>query len=184
MRNQRGFTLIELLVVMVLIAALFSAVTISTGTNNSKRDLVEEGKRLQALFNEASQQAILYNQEVGWYFTDEEYGFLTFDYDNNVWNEADQKMFRKRPVNFEIDFTSLNEISISEELNTIYKNPQKLDNDEAALVPSIVFSSDGQNDSFELVLFEENDIDWQIKFASDGFGQTELTLPFDEDDDL
>ncbi len=167
---------------MVLVAALFSAVTISTGTNNSKRQLVEEGKRLQALFTEASQHAILYNQEIGWFFDDEEYGFLSYDYEKNLWSGVDQRMFRKRPVYFEIELSELDGVPISEQLNELYKNPNDTD-DKDAIVPSIVFLSSGEYSSFELVLFEESDPDWQIKFTSDGFGQVDIELPYDEEEE-
>lgn len=181
MNKARGFTLIELLVVMVLIAALFSAVSISTGTNNSKRDLLEEGKRLQALFAEASQHAILYNQEIGWLFDEESYAFLSFNYDNNQWSSVDQRMFRSRPINYEIELAELDGVPIAERLDELYKNSNAPDNDESP-VPSIVFLSSGEYSSFELVLFEENDPDWQIKIISDGFAEAELVLPFDLED--
>ncbi|MFC3151734.1 type II secretion system minor pseudopilin GspH [Litoribrevibacter euphylliae] len=181
MNKARGFTLIELLVVMVLIAALFSAVNITTGTKNSKRDLIEEGKRIQALFTEASQHAILYNQEIGWYFDKENYSFLSYDFDDNKWAQLNQRMFKSRPVNYEIELTELDGVPIAERLNDIYKNPSSPE-DNDALVPSIVFLSSGEYSSFEMVLFEESDSDWQIKIVSDGFAEAELVLPFDLED--
>ena len=181
MKYQRGFTLIELLIVMVLIAALFSAVSISTGTNNSKRDLIEEGQRLQALFAEASQQAVLYNQEVGWYFTEEEYGFLAYDYDSNAWTGLSNIMFRSRPINFTIELSELDGIPITEQLSDLYKDPQS-SSDRDEVIPSIVFLSNSESSMFELSLYEDDDVDWKVILKSDGFGTPDLELPYDEEE--
>jgi general secretion pathway protein H len=183
MKNQRGFTLLELLIVLVLIAALFSAVTISTGTNNYRRTLVEEGERLKALFIEASQHAILYNKEVGWYTNEEEYGFVIFDYEANTWSAAESSMFRVRPMAFQLDLTELDGTPVAEQLDTIYKKTDQPDDEQT--LPSLVFLSSGESSSFELSLYEKDDPDWTVGIKSQGFGEPELVLPYElEEDDL
>ncbi|GAA3920132.1 type II secretion system minor pseudopilin GspH [Litoribacillus peritrichatus] len=181
LQKQRGFTLIELLVVMVLIGALFGTVTISMGTRNVKRDLVEEGQRLQALFQEASQQAILYNQEVGWYFKEGEYGFLSFGYEANTWSAMSQRMFRPRETLFEFELIELDGTPISERLDDVYKDSNKPE-DSDKTTPTIVFLSSGESSSFELSLFEKEEPDWLVRLKSDGFAAPELELPYDEDE--
>ena len=184
MPRSRGFTLIELLVVMVLIAVLFSAVTITSGTNNSKRDLVEEGQRLQALFEEASQQAILYNQEVGWYSKEGEYGFLSFDYTTNKWSGMQARIFRARQTMFEFELIELDGTPMAERLDDVYKTPNSsdIDNTEDEILPTIVFLSSGESSSFELSIFEKEDPDWVVQLISDGFDKPKLILPYDEDE--
>lgn len=179
--KTRGFTLIELLVVLVLIALLYSVVTLTTGTQNSRRDLVSEGQRLKALFDEARQEAVLTNQELGWYISEESYGFLVYDYKKNTWSPYDDMVFRERPLQFELEVSELDGVTISEQLDTVYKNQQNADVDQdEEQIPVIVFLSNNETSAFELALFEEGSSDWQVELTGDGYSEFNLRLPYDE----
>jgi len=75
--NTKGFTLIELMVVIVIIAVIASFTTLSLG-KNEHRLVEDEAKKLAALLALNVEEAILYGEERGISFHNNQYYFYTW----------------------------------------------------------------------------------------------------------
>jgi len=101
---QRGFTLLELLVVLVIIGIILNFAVLSIGGDGPEQKAGEELRRLAALMNLASEQAVLQSREFGVIIEHEGYTFATLE--ENEWQGIqDDAMFRHRtlPDYFQID---------------------------------------------------------------------------------
>jgi general secretion pathway protein H len=70
-----GFTLIELLVVTVILGIIISFATLSMSSGGAAAETRREAERLQALLRLASEEAVLFQREIGWRVEANEYRF-------------------------------------------------------------------------------------------------------------
>ncbi len=75
-RGQRGFTLLELMVVLVIISVILTFVTLTAGGDPRAEQLQRESRRLAALLEMASEEAVLSSQQLAVRFSEESYEFL------------------------------------------------------------------------------------------------------------
>lgn len=94
--QSRGFTLLEVLVVIVLMGIIVTfAVTALRGPNATER-LDDEARRLQALIQLASEQAILQVSVLGLRLSSDRYEFVTRT--ETGWQEMTEKPFQPRAL--------------------------------------------------------------------------------------
>lgn len=96
-QRMGGFTLLELMVVMVIIGIVMSFVTLSIGGDNRAKELGREARRLAALMDLASDEAILRSSQLAVRFGDSDYEFYSLQ--NNTWQPVtDDPQFRLRTL--------------------------------------------------------------------------------------
>ncbi len=175
MRAQRGFTLLEILVVLVIVSILVSVVTL-TVTTNPVRDLDREARRLMALVDLASQQAILSGRELAVDFSGEGYRFSVFDADEAKWlpMDDDEQLFpRELPENMELVAYVDNDETVDPDAGD---NP--LSGDEELNANRVYLLSSGEMTPFEASIQLEDGPHYTI--SGDMLGSLELKLPEDE----
>jgi general secretion pathway protein H len=92
-----GFTLLEVIIVLALIGLILSSVRFAVFTGNVEQDIEKEVRRLQVVFNMASDYAVINQLEMGLRIDDQEqsYEFVKLD-DDDKWVALDnQKHFEK-----------------------------------------------------------------------------------------
>ena len=95
-RFSRGFTLVEVLVVMVLIGITVGLVSLSV-RSSGEREAEQEARRLAALVQLASEEAVLKSQEIGILFRRDGYQFYFLGSDN-TWQPLEDEVFRVRTL--------------------------------------------------------------------------------------
>jgi len=156
----RGFTLLEVMVVVIIIGIVISFAVLSI--NSDDKTLDEEARRLQALINLTSQEAVLQSKELALQFNEDGYEFLAFD--GEKWQAiADDEILRSRklPDNVAVDYEP---------------EGQKLTlkgMDDEAKPPRIYFLSSGEMTPFRLTLRRRGELDGYVLTGS-ARGKTEL----------
>jgi general secretion pathway protein H len=74
--GQRGFTLLEVMVVLVIVSVILTFVTLTAGGDQRAEQLQRETRRLAALLEMASEEAVLSSQQLAVRFSEEGYEFL------------------------------------------------------------------------------------------------------------
>jgi len=92
-----GFTLLELLVVLVIVGITLSFAVLSLGLRSDKDIVLEESRRIAALMQLASEEAVLQGRELAMQFEGGDYRFLVLDKDRWQAIEAD-KILRERSL--------------------------------------------------------------------------------------
>jgi general secretion pathway protein H len=72
----RGFTLLELMVVLVIISIILTFVSLSVGGDPRGEELQREARRLVALLEMASDEAVLSSQQLAVRFSEDGYQFM------------------------------------------------------------------------------------------------------------
>lgn len=90
-RSQYGFTLIEVVVVLALIGLILSTVSYSVFSGSIEKNIEKEVRRLQVVFNMASDYAVINQLELGLRIDDEKqtYEFVKLDEDDE-WVALDE----------------------------------------------------------------------------------------------
>lgn len=93
-----GFTLVELLVVLVIVGITLSFAVLSLGLRSDKDIVSEESRRIAALMQLASEEAVVQGRELAMQLDGGDYRFLVLD-DNKKWQaiEADE-VLRERSL--------------------------------------------------------------------------------------
>lgn len=100
--KSHGFTLIELLVVLVLIGIILSFAKISV-SQGGDRELETEARRVQALFQVTSEEAVMKSRRFVVQISRDGYRFVQFDKDKWVPLDTDDKLLRPRELPGEIE---------------------------------------------------------------------------------
>lgn len=148
--RQAGFTLIELLVVLVIIGVLVSFAVLSLGDGGKRDKLLEEGKRLVALIELASDQAVLEGREWGLHVAADGYLFMVLN--QGTWQEASSdNLFRSRQLEegFSLELR-VEDITVS--LIPPGEETEQPELEEESLAPQVFLMSSAERTPFELVI--------------------------------
>jgi general secretion pathway protein H len=96
-RRQRGFTLLELMVVLVIIGVVLTFAVLSVGGMSRAEQLQRETRRLAALLEMASEEAVLRSEQRAVHFTDDGYEFMVLQ--GQEWLPlSEDPLFRQRTL--------------------------------------------------------------------------------------
>lgn len=144
-----GFSLIELLVVIVILGIMVSMVVLSMGTLRSQDAAETEARRLTALMDFVSQQALIQGRDFGVEFLDDGYRFLSWDPDAQLWSVVDDEATLRRrtlPESLEIA------LAVDGREVVIDSGRRGMDRPQDELAPHVAIFSSGEFTPFELFL--------------------------------
>lgn len=192
--RQTGFTLLEVIIVLALIGLILSSVRYTIFTENIENDIEKEAKRLQVVFNMASDYAVINQLELGLIIDDEDqsYEFVKLD-DDEKWVALDtQKHFTKvfftQGVYLDVsleglpwqDDGSLFDNRIFDEELSVNSDGVDIGNEEDKVppAPQIFILSSGEITPFELFIrYQPQEIgDEPFEFVLQGKETVPLTL--------
>ncbi len=160
-----GFTLVELLVVILIIGILLGVTLLSPVTGNVQKMVQEQASRLQVLFSQARDKALLDNAEYGFSVEDDRYRWWVLPLESKEWRAITEKPFQpfRIPTGLEVI------------LNTKEGDIPFLDKDqESRDGPSVVFYSDGQVTPFSLDIVPIENRKQKVLLQTDGLSNVEL----------
>lgn len=171
--RQAGFTLIEILVVLIIVGLLSALAVFTMGGSSQHRELENEVRKLYALMQTASEQAVLNNLELGLQLEEDGYQFVAFQDDTGDWKASDERIFRHRSFP---DWLVITEY--------IESDTPKLASEEDKLLPDVVFFSSGETTPFEIEFTVGSNSDYLHVIASDGVSALEWRKPGEDGDSL
>lgn len=182
-RREGGFTLIELLVVIVILGGLVGLAVLSTGSNQSPRELRDEAQRVASLISLISDEAVLDSREYGLLFGADDYRVMHYDEASARWRDAGDSEAHRPPewirLELELDGTPLRLVA-----------PVKREDDPAGLSrsgdrekrraprvePQLLILSSGELSPFTLTLSDPRPGGPRWTVSSDGFGMPRAEL--------
>ncbi len=91
-RRERGFTLIEILVVAMIIGVISVAAVLSLSAGGRDRALEQEGRRLVALLELASEEAVMQGRELAFEAFRDSYRFHAYQPEADDWSLLEEDM--------------------------------------------------------------------------------------------
>lgn len=162
----RGFSLLELLVVLVILSIMAATAVLSLGDFGGDDRVDQEARRLLALMQLSSDEALLQGRDVGVYLEEDRYRFMLYSRDSLTWVPLDtDQTFRERILPEGLFFAL-----VVEDQEVVL---EPTDDDDEALEPQIAIFSSGESTVFELYLGREFS-DEQIIIEGVGDGTLEL----------
>ena len=154
---QNGFTLIEILVVLVIIGLMAALAVFTMGGSSQQRELEVEVQNLYLLMQVVSEQAVLNNLEVGLVIETDNYQFVVFDDENQVWEISPERLFQAHdlPPWLSVDAT-------------VASDAPRLTNNNKKLRPNVVFFSSGESTAFDIELMVKGQASPPHRLYSDG----------------
>lgn len=162
--RKHGFTLVEILIVIVIIGALAGMTVVNLGGSGRGQELEREAKRIHALMRQASEQAVLDNEELGFLLDHNLYRFLEYNAETGRWSTATATEF---------DNHVLAEGFIAA---LAVEGGQPRLGVRRSEMPSILFLSSGEVTPFELELEDAEEGGPRFRIASDGFSDIEFEM--------
>ena len=198
--RNRGFTLLELLIVMVIVALMVTMVVLSVNLGRGDSALKDSARRLHAIMQLASEEAILFNKSLGVKLEEDEYSFYELvereveedpdDPDSELikekaWEAIDQQGDSKGAFSLTelpdyhefMIFIEGTEISVKEDTFETFNDDQR-----KKVKPTLFITPDGEIfPDFDIqIQHQDSDAFASIKFNEEG----ELELKLDDGEDF
>lgn len=160
-----GFTLLELMVVLVIIGVIFSFAVLSIGGDKYGEAMEREARRLAAVVDMASDEAVLLGEEVAIRFFDDSYEFLVLR--NNTWVAPDDGNLMKLhqlPVGIVLQLEVENELPIFPGNNASEEDASE--EDDPDIPPQVYLLSSGEVTPFSVTfLAPQSDVRYHLKVS-------------------
>lgn len=173
--RNAGFSLIELLVVVVILGVVAAAAVLSIGALRSDDPIEVEARRLTALIELISEEALVQGRDFGVEFFTDGYRFLSWDPDSRLWSVvADEALMRRRLLP-----EGLRLALAVEGREVVVAGEDRLRNRrQEEVVPQVGIFSSGELTPFEIFFVRELVTDaWLLRGLLPG--QLELIAPED-----
>jgi general secretion pathway protein H len=146
-RRAGGFTLLEVLVVLVIIGIITTMAVVSIGVLGGDHEMDQEVRRLQAVLNQAREEAQIEGRDVGMRFDADGYDFLDYDGRNARWLPvADDPLLRPRRLPAGVTLV------LRMESREVKLDPRTPPTDAKPAQPQLLVQASGDLEPFELSL--------------------------------
>jgi general secretion pathway protein H len=163
--RSAGFTLIEILVVVMIVGTIALASVLALTAGGSDRELEQQGRRLVALLELASEEAIMQGRELALEVFEEGYRFHVYEPAADEWQALEDDVhLRARALT--------NGMSLALEVEGRRVTLQPGPGDMAR--PQVMLLSSGEFTPFRLVLQRDRRIGVQLE--ADARGRMELVM--------
>jgi len=163
--RNRGFSLLELLVVLVILSIMAATAVLSIGDLGGDDQIDRESRRLLALMQLASDEALLQGRDIGVYIEEDRYRFMIYSRDSLTWLPLDNDQTYRERILPEGLFFAL----VIEDQEVVLE-PGDVDDE---LEPQIAIFASGESTQFELYIGREFS-DEQIIIEGVGDGSLDL----------
>jgi general secretion pathway protein H len=163
LKGEQGFTLVELLVVLLIIGILLGVTLLSPIAGNVQKTVQEQAARLQVLFSQVRDKALLDNAEYGFSMDKNgSYRWWVLPLESEQWVQITETPFQpyKMPESLDI------------QLNTAEGDLPMLEHREEG--PSVVFYSDYQVTPFSLYVVPTENKKQRVVLQTDGLSDVEV----------
>lgn len=169
-RKYRGFTLIEVMLVILVVGFLLNTIVANITTSPIEEQLEHQSRKFSALFNLASEYALLNNIELGLLVEDNSYQFLAFD--GVRWvpvpdQDGFEQAFFEEPFLITLTLDELpvdGQMTIDQSMFEDYEEEQGFENEEELVYPQVYILSGGDITPFKLTFSYEDDFDTPMFF--------------------
>lgn len=184
MRACRGFTLIEIMVVMVIVGIMVGMISLVASGSRDQRELENQARKLVAILQMASEEAVLQNVEIGLSIDEAGYQFRGFDETNRDWVELPQGFLK--PGAFEaslnVDLTGVGDgLKLRPREDDAASPRMPGESEPATFLPRILLLSSGETTPFDIRLALKTAPDRVWRVYSDGFEAPMLEEPSSDD---
>lgn len=148
-RPAAGFSLLELLVVIVILAIMVGMTVLSLGTLRAEDPAETEARRLNALLELITEEALIQGRDFGLEFFADGYRFLSWDPDSSLWSVVDDEAaLRRRTLPDSLRVA----LAVEGREVVIDAEEQRRDRRQDEILPHVGVFSSGELTPFELFL--------------------------------
>jgi general secretion pathway protein H len=170
-----GFSLLELLVVIVILGIMVGMTVLSLGTLRAGDPAETEARRLNALLQLLTEEALIQGRDFGLEFFEDGYRFLSWDPDSGLWSVVDDEAaLRRRTLPDGL------RVALVVEGREVVTDPEdkRRDRRQDEILPHVGVFSSGEFTPFELFLVADFVADaWLVRGRVQG--EVEVIAPED-----